>query len=62
VRRDAAVRDAVGLSTLSNIIGVVWSWRGLPGIEVAVGTVYITALASLADAWVRLQGGKHPGL
>jgi cation transport ATPase len=59
-RRDAAVRDAVGLSTLSNIIGVVWGWGGLPGIEVAVRTVYLTALASLADAWVRLLGGKHP--
>jgi cation transport ATPase len=59
-RRDAAVRDAVGLSTLSNIIGVVWGWRGLPGIEVAVRAVYLTALVSLADAWVRLQGGRHP--
>ena len=55
VRRDAAVRDAVGLSIISNLVGVVWGWRGLPGIEVAVRVVYLTALSALADAWVRLQ-------
>jgi hypothetical protein len=60
-RRDASVRDAVGLSTLSNLIGIVWGWRGMPGIEVAVDVVYLTALGALADAWVRLQGGKRLG-
>ncbi len=55
VRRDSAVRDAVGLSIISNLVGVVWGWRGLPGIEVAVRVVYLTALSALADAWVRLQ-------
>src|SRR5437588_7755538 len=41
VRRDAAVRDAVGLSTLSNVMGLIWGWRGMPGIEVAVHAVYL---------------------
>lgn len=61
VRRDAAVRDAVGLSTLSNVIGLIWGWRGMPGIEVAIRAVYLTALTALADAWLRLLGGKRPG-
>jgi hypothetical protein len=55
VRRDAAVRDAVGLSTLSNLVGVVWGLRGAPGIEVAVDAAYLSALGALADAWLRLQ-------
>jgi hypothetical protein len=33
----------------------------MPGIEVAVHAVYLTALAMLADAWLRLLGGKRPG-
>jgi hypothetical protein len=61
VRRDAAVHDAVGLSTLANGIGLIWGWRGMPGIEVAVHAVYLTALAALADSWLRLLGGKRPG-
>src|SRR5437588_9825155 len=43
-RREATVRDSVGLSALSNIIGVIWGLRGLPGIEVASHAVYLTAL------------------
>jgi hypothetical protein len=51
----------VGLSTLSNLIGVIWGWQGMPGIEVAVSVVYLTALGALADAWFRLLGGKRLG-
>jgi len=40
---------------------VGWGWRGMPGIEVAVHVVYLTALGALADAWFRLQGGKRLG-
>jgi hypothetical protein len=58
-RRDASVRDAVGLSTLSNLIGVIWGWQGMPGIEAAIRVVFLTALGALVDAWLRLLGGKR---
>ncbi|GAC1345795.1 MAG: hypothetical protein NVSMB27_08380 [Ktedonobacteraceae bacterium] len=60
-RREASTRDAVGLSVVSNIIGAIWGFRGMPGIENASRAVYITALTALADGWLRLRGGKRPG-
>ncbi len=59
--REATVRDSIALSALSNIIGVIWGFRGMPGIEAASRAVYITALTALADGWLRLRGGKRPG-
>jgi cation-transporting ATPase I len=32
-RRQATVRDSVGLSLISNIVGAVWGLQGIPGIE-----------------------------
>src|SRR5579871_6713890 len=60
-RRDQAVRDAVVLSTGANLFGAVWGFRGRPGVERASHSVYVGALASLADGWVRLRGGRRPG-
>ena len=60
-RRDAAVRDSTGLSVLSNILGAVVGFRGIPGIETASRGLYIAALGAIADAWFRLRGGKRPG-
>ena len=60
-RREATVRDSIGLSALSNIIGAIWGFRGAPGVAVASRAVYTSALAALADGWMRLRGGKRPG-
>lgn len=57
--RDATVRDSVGLSIISNIAGMIWGFRGAPGVATASRVVYITALAALADGWLRLRGGKR---
>jgi len=59
-RRQATVRDSVGLSLLSNIVGAVWGLQGIPGIELASRTVYIAALCTLADGWLRLRGATYP--
>jgi cation-transporting ATPase I len=59
VQRDATVRDAVGLSILSNLAGIIWGLRGAPGVASASRVVYITALCALADGWLRLHGGKR---
>ncbi|HZU69141.1 MAG TPA: HAD-IC family P-type ATPase [Ktedonobacteraceae bacterium] len=59
-RREAAVRDSVALSTVSNIVGAVWGFRGAPGIELAGRATYITALSAVGDAWMRLRGGERP--
>jgi cation-transporting ATPase I len=56
-RREAIVRDSVGLAILSNIAGVIWGSRGAPGVATASRVVYVTALATLADGWLRLRGG-----
>jgi calcium-translocating P-type ATPase len=58
VRRDATTRDAVGLSLISNLFGIVWGFRGIPGVAVASRAVYVTALTAMADGWLRLRGGK----
>ncbi len=60
-RREAAARDAVGLSVLSNVIGAVWGLLGIPGIEAASRAVYTTSHTALADGWARLRGGKRQG-
>jgi cation transport ATPase len=55
-RRDLAVRDAVGFSLLANVFGAYRSFQGGPGLERASQGVYLAALASLADGWLRLLG------
>lgn len=57
--RDATVRDSVGLSIVSNAVGMLWGLRGAPGVANASRVVYITALGALADGWLRLHGGKR---
>lgn len=59
-QRDAAVRDAVGFSALSNIGGAVWGLQGPTGIVTATQVVYATSLAALADGWLRMRGGERP--
>lgn len=59
-RRNTTIRDSVGFSILSNIFGLFWGVRGMPGVEQASRAVYITALSSVADGWLRLRGGERP--
>lgn len=59
VRRDMAVRDAVGLSAIANGFGAIWGFRGMPGIATASRGVLIAALATLGDGWLRLRGGER---
>ena len=59
VRRNATVRDSVGLAVVSNIIGAIWGFRGRPGLAHAARAVTITSLIALADGWLRLQGGER---
>lgn len=61
-RRNATIRDSVGLSVISNIIGIVWGLRGRPGVGRASHAVTIAALGAMVDGWLRLQGGKRPSL
>lgn len=58
-RREAVARDSVGLSVVSNIAGIFWGLRGIPGVGIASRAVHITALGTLADSWLRLRGGAH---
>lgn len=60
-RREATVRDGIALSILSNLIGGIWGLLGLPGVAQASRVVYVTALAALADGWIRLRGGERAG-
>ena len=60
-QREVAVRDSVGLSIISNAVGAVLGFRGVLGLEEAARTGYITALAAIADGWLRLRGGKRSG-
>jgi cation-transporting ATPase I len=62
MRREATMRDSIGLSALANIIGAIWGFRGAPGIEIASRVVHITALTALADGWLRLRGGERSGM
>jgi len=61
-RQNATVRDSVGFSAISNIIGVVWGLRGMPGVGHASRAVTIASLSAIVDGWLRLQGGKRAGL
>ena len=58
-RREATARDSIGLSIVSNLAGIFWGLRGLPGVGIASRVVNITALGALADGWLRLRGGAR---
>jgi cation-transporting ATPase I len=60
-RRDAAVRDSVGLSVIANAAGATWGLQGDPGIGRASFVMYLTALGALLNDWLRLQGGERRG-
>jgi hypothetical protein len=60
-RRDATVRDSVGLAIISNIIGIVWGFRGRPVFTHASRPIFITSLIALADGWLRQLGGERQG-
>ncbi len=62
MRREATVRDSIGMSALANIVGAIWGLGGAPGIEIAGRVVHITALSALADGWLRLRGGERSGM
>jgi cation-transporting ATPase I len=56
-RRETTIRDSVGLSLVSNVIGAAWS-LGLPGLILASRFASVAALATLVDGWLRLRGGE----
>jgi len=58
-RREATVRDSVGLALLSNLAGMIWGFKGAPGVATASRVVYVTALSAIVDGWLRLRGGKQ---
>ena len=60
-RRNATTRDSVGLAMISNIIGLVWGFRGRPAFAHASRAVIITSLIALADGWLRQLGGERQG-
>lgn len=59
-RRDATARDSVFLSILSNVLGVIWGFRGRPGVEQASRIVYAASIAAIGAGWLRLRGGERP--
>ncbi|HZR40735.1 MAG TPA: haloacid dehalogenase, partial [Ktedonobacteraceae bacterium] len=61
-RREATVRDSIGFSLVANVIGLVWGFAGMPGIDAALRVVYLTGFATLVDGWWRLRGGERKAL
>lgn len=59
VLRDAAARDAVALSVIGNVAGIVLTWRDV-SIRSAGRLVEVVALTSLGAGWLRLRGGERP--
>ena len=57
--RSLAVRDAVVLSALGNVIGAVWGLRGAPALAQAALPATTAALGALAAGWLRLRGGAR---
>lgn len=58
VKRDAAVRDSVLASTLSNAAGGAWGLGGNPRFERASQATYVAALAAIGAGYLRLRGGS----
>ncbi len=59
-RRDAAVRDSVVASTLSNLAGAVWGVGGNPRFERGSQATSIAALGAIGAGYLRLRGGARP--
>ncbi len=60
-RRNATDRDAVGLSLISNLIGLFWGFQGQTTFAHASRAVSITSLIAIADGWLRQLGGERQG-
>ena len=58
-RRRVAIREATATSVLANAIGVIWGLRGGPDLIGATSVMHIAALGAIADAWLRLRGGRR---
>jgi cation-transporting ATPase I len=58
-QRDLVVRDSVAFSAVANGIGAALGVRAAPAVEDASIALYIAALVSLGDGWLRLQGGER---
>lgn len=61
-RREATVRDSVGLSALSNLVGAVWGFLQMPRLELASRLSQLAAFTALVDGWLRLRGGQRSAL
>lgn len=58
IQRDAAARDATGMSILSNIVCATLGLRGLHiGLSLAVSS--IATIGAVLNGWWRLRGGAH---
>src|SRR5207302_5757065 len=58
-RRDAAIRDCVIASALSNLAGGLWGWGGNPRFERGSQATYVAALGAIGAVYVRLRGGAR---
>ena len=57
-RRDQAVRDAVACSAAANAGGAVWGLLRAPAYKDGPIPGHLGSLAAMADAWLRLRGGR----
>ena len=58
-RRDLAVRDALWLSVLANVVGLTWDLAGRPTAARAGTVNHVAGLMAIASAWLRLRGGRR---
>ena len=58
-RRDAAVRDSVVASALSNVAGATWGITGDPQFERGSFATYLGALGAIGAGYLRLRGGTR---
>jgi cation-transporting ATPase I len=59
-RREAAMRDSVGLSMLANAFGAIQGLRRGAAVQNASYAVYAASFAALGAGWLRLSGGERP--
>jgi calcium-translocating P-type ATPase len=59
-RQRNAVRDAVRMSVLTNVVGLALSFRGPLGIGSASTSVYLMGVGAMGISWRRLRGGARP--
>jgi calcium-translocating P-type ATPase len=59
-RRETTVRDSIGFSLISNIVGVVLRFTSAQNLAIASRTSFIASLGAIADGWFRMRGGERP--